>query len=300
LGIPITVCIPSYNERKGIAKLLPLIQSQLKDSNFDLLEIIIYDNSDDDTPVIIEEVGKSLPIKLIHESRRQGVFYAFKFLMNHVRTEYFVYSNADAIPGDDSIKKLLRPLSDNQIVGITTPRMIPYLKRRSLTARASVFGAELLHLLRKHRKKWLFHGRIFAGRTECIKGIIPKMPIEISEFDSLIQFACEETGHKVVYVDDAKCIYIPPDTMEDFIIEDYKFKEGQQALQQYYPEYRERYRYFTKNSLQDYRLFFDLSSQMPSQALTWTLHIATLNVFFPYFRKKLNTRGFAKSTKDWD
>jgi len=95
----VTVGIPSYNEQSNIKTILEsLIYSNLNSIN--LSEIIISDDSTDDTPNIVNQFMKNHSKKIIflHNDKRKGAASAWNDIIQNANGEIIVLYDADVNP----------------------------------------------------------------------------------------------------------------------------------------------------------------------------------------------------------
>ena len=100
----ISVVMPTMNEKQGIETCI----EQIEDAVVELqvpTEIIVSDNSDDQTPDIARECGA-----IVVESDTEGYGYAYRHGFEHARGEYIVMGDADTTYDFSQIPVLLEHL----------------------------------------------------------------------------------------------------------------------------------------------------------------------------------------------
>jgi cellulose synthase/poly-beta-1,6-N-acetylglucosamine synthase-like glycosyltransferase len=207
----ITIGIPSYNERLSIENLLKALESQNVQGHE--VEVIVSDDSSDDTPQIISNFARSsrLNITLIHHNKRRGAARAWNEIFQHADGDVLVLYDADIIPHDDTTMILASSISDNVVLCAANP--LP-LKENGVTARASIFNSSWLRRVRNAcTSQYTVMGRALAVRTEVAKKIT--MP-DIIANDLYLQCKVLECGYDVTYRDDAIVWFKPASTMLDF------------------------------------------------------------------------------------
>src|SRR6202165_5497647 len=102
----VSVHVAAYNERRVIERLLTAL-SQL---DYPAYEVILVDDSTDDSMLILDRWKDTPGFKILHRSSRQGykggaLNEALKVM--NPRTEYVVVFDADSVPFPDSIDRFL-------------------------------------------------------------------------------------------------------------------------------------------------------------------------------------------------
>ena len=121
----IFVCIPTYNEKENIKKLVEKI-FDLKIENLKL--VIIDDNSPDGTGKIVDEMAKKYPIKVIHRKQKLGLGSAyiagFKYALEK-NADFVFEMDADFSHDPNDIPKFLKAIEQDYEV-ILGSRKIKY------------------------------------------------------------------------------------------------------------------------------------------------------------------------------
>src|SRR6476619_1725979 len=89
----VSIGIPSFNEMNNIEALLHSIMIS-DNSGFEILEIIISDDSTDVTPKIVEnfsEVNKKYKIRLLHHDSRRGAANAWNEIISNASGNVIVF-----------------------------------------------------------------------------------------------------------------------------------------------------------------------------------------------------------------
>jgi len=102
----VSVIIPSLNEERGIGACIERVHEAFRVHGIDG-EIMVSDNSTDETPFIAEALGA----KVVTPDRR-GYGYAYRFAVNHSHGEFIVMGDADGSYDFLDIPHLLVPLQD--------------------------------------------------------------------------------------------------------------------------------------------------------------------------------------------
>lgn len=107
----ISVVVPAYNEEKEIGKTLTAIRNQtIKD-----IELIVVDNNSTDKTA---EIARSFHAKVIHETIKGAVF-AYDAGMKQASGEIVVNIDADSIPEEKWLEKILNNFEKEQIIAVT-------------------------------------------------------------------------------------------------------------------------------------------------------------------------------------
>ena len=119
----VTIGIPSFNEEKNILNLLQSVIKQ-KSEHFAICEIIISDDSSDDTIRLIEEFANNseAAIRCLHHSSRMGVGNAWNEIFENAKGDVIVMYDGDVIPHEDSIKEMLSALDGQVVLAISNSK----------------------------------------------------------------------------------------------------------------------------------------------------------------------------------
>lgn len=104
----VSVVIPSLNEAETIGECILKVKEAFKRGGFKG-EVIVADNSEDETP----RIAKSLGAKVVTPDKR-GYGYAYHFGIKHAVGKYLVMGDADGTYDFLEMPKLLKPLMKGQ------------------------------------------------------------------------------------------------------------------------------------------------------------------------------------------
>jgi glycosyltransferase involved in cell wall biosynthesis len=243
----VTVGIPSYNEEINISNLLRSIielnklENKFEPSNNDnsygkkeysssnrednrirptkdfvISEIIISDDSSDNTCQIVEAIAAenpSLDIKLLHHNSRRGVPAAWNEIFKKAIGEIIVLYDADIIIDSSTTSNLVHSISNS--IGLCASNSTPVVLKGSATSRASVFIAEWLRWVRKSGlSQYTVMGRALSILSDVAKTIT--IPENVIALDLYLQCKVLELGFNVTYNDQALVYFRPPDNIKDF------------------------------------------------------------------------------------
>jgi cellulose synthase/poly-beta-1,6-N-acetylglucosamine synthase-like glycosyltransferase len=243
----VTIGIPSYNEEENISNLIKSIielnpsenwsanhdqednqRADFDDGNasirngidstkdFAIIEIIVSDDSSDRTCSIIERITaeySTANIKLLHHDGRRGVSAAWNEIFKEAKGDIIVLYDADVMIDGDTTAYLVNSISDG--IGLCASNIMPLVQEKSTVSRASGFIAEWLRWVRKHRlTQYTAMGRALSVSSRVAKMI--SIPENVIALDLYLQCKVLELGLDVIYNDQARVYFRPPDNMADF------------------------------------------------------------------------------------
>jgi cellulose synthase/poly-beta-1,6-N-acetylglucosamine synthase-like glycosyltransferase len=243
----VTIGIPSYNEEENISNLIKSIielnksenwsesqdhdHTEIADTNdinttrnnridtthdFAITEIVISDDSSDRTHSIVKGIAaecSSVNIKLLHHDNRRGVSAAWNEIFNEAKGDIIVLYDADIKIDSNTTAYLVNSIRDN--LGLCASNIIPLVQEKSTVSRASGFIAEWLRWVRKNRlSQYTVMGRALSVSSRVAKEI--SIPEDVIALDLYLQCKVLELGFDVMYNDQARVYFSPPDNMADF------------------------------------------------------------------------------------
>ena len=236
----ITVGIPSFNEELNITRLLhsiiklnklgsadDQINSNYKgdgslrsettnEKSFEIIEIIISDDSSDNTCRIVDEIAAqnpSLSVKLIHHDFRRGVSAAWNEIFTNATGDIIVLYDADIILEKNTTAFLVGSIRED--IGLCASNSKPLVSKKSTISKASVFIADWLGAVRKKGlSQYTVMGRALSISSDMAKRIT--IPENVIALDLYLQCKVLEQGMGVHYNDNAVIYFKPPDNMFDF------------------------------------------------------------------------------------
>lgn len=210
----VTIGIPSYNEAGNIKTLLDSI-ILCDNQAFQILEIIISDDSTDETCAIIKDyclACHNSKIRLFHHDKRQGAASAWNEIMHHARGDVIVLYDADVIPDMKCTKELVSSIGRNVAMCASNPQP---LLGKGIAGRGSVFiGKWLQNARSKQLSQYTVMGRGLAVQSQIAKKIV--IPSHIIAIDLYLQNIVLEMGYDIVYNQNARLKFTPASTIEDF------------------------------------------------------------------------------------
>ena len=229
--IQMSIGIISYNEEKNIINLLNSIKFQFL-GNFFLKEIIISDDSNDNTHLLIDDFIKKNPqlnIRLFHHDERRGASAGWNEIFKEVTSEYLVLYDADIILTEKTTYNLITAF--NQEVGLcaSNPQPVAY---QSIYGRAARFISNWLANIRKYGlSQFTVMGRALAIRSSLAKQII--IPEDIIAIDYFLQLKVMGLNKQVKYVDHAIIYFKTPENLNDFLSQVLRANYGHKQLASY-------------------------------------------------------------------
>jgi cellulose synthase/poly-beta-1,6-N-acetylglucosamine synthase-like glycosyltransferase len=245
----VSIGIPSYNEEENIPNLINSIielnksedrsgnhhhdhddgqTGDINDSNttrdngiastddFAIMEIIISDDSSDRTHSIIEGIAAEYPsvnIRLLHHDIRRGVSAAWNEIFKEAKGDIIVLYDADIKIDTNSTAYLVDSIRNG--IGLCASNIIPLVQEKSAVSRASGFIAEWLRWVRKSKlTQYTVMGRALSVSSRVAKMI--SIPENVIALDLYLQCKVLELGFDVIYNDQARAYFRPPDNMADF------------------------------------------------------------------------------------
>jgi glycosyltransferase involved in cell wall biosynthesis len=284
----LSIGIISYNEEKNITNLLNSIKSQYL-GKFSLKEIIISDDSDDDTPFLIKEFIKNnsqFLIRLFHHNERRGASAGWNEIFREAKGDYLVLYDADVILEKETTYNLVNGFGSEIGLCAGNPQPIEII---NIYGRATKFISTWLQNVRKvGLTQFMVMGRGLAIRQDLAKVII--ISDNIIAIDYFLQLKVLELNKKVIYVDNSKIYFKTPKNLEDFLSQVLRANFGHKQLS-----------YFKTK-----KLSFVTSLKITFKSFLFDPYggIATLYCYFfiPYYKlnykhNMLSKWDIAKSTK---
>ena len=227
----LSIGIISYNEEKNISNLLNSIKWQQL-GKFHLKEIIISDDSQDDTPILIKEFIKNntqFVIRLFHHHERRGASAGWNEIFKEATGDYLVLYDADVTLEKQTTYNLVNEFTSG--IGLCAGNPQP-IEISNIYGRASKFISTWLQNVRKHGvTQFMVMGRGLAIRQDLAKEII--ISENIIAIDYFLQLKVLELEKKVIYVDNAKVYFKTPKNLEDFLSQVLRANFGHKQLSYY-------------------------------------------------------------------
>ncbi len=120
---PVTVVVPTYNERENLAPLAQRLFATLDPHNAELL--IVDDNSPDGTAAVAEQLALTWPVRTVVRTAERGLATAVIAGMLAARGEIVVVMDADLSHPPERVPALLDALRDPQVQMAIGSRFVP-------------------------------------------------------------------------------------------------------------------------------------------------------------------------------
>src|ERR687886_70338 len=144
--LKVTIGIPTFNEEQNILAFLRSLETDTSNNQF-ISEIIISDDSSDNTPKIIDEFAKnsSMNIRFIHHHGRRGAAAAWNEIFKESTGDIIILYDADIILGQNCTRELVSKIHGR--VGLCASNQKP-IQSRSIIGRATIFTSRWLESIR--------------------------------------------------------------------------------------------------------------------------------------------------------
>ena len=225
-----TIGIPTFNEEQNIYTLLRSLETDTSNNQF-ISEIIISDDSSDNTPKIIDEFMKnsSMRIRIIHHDERRGAAVAWNEIFEESAGDIIILYDADIILGHNCTRELVSKIHGR--VGLCASNQKP-VQTRSIIGRATTFISKWFESIRTSGlSQYTVMGRALSIRSDLAKKI--SIPNDIIAIDLYLQCKAVEHGFDIFYNDNAVVYFYPANTMSDFISQVLRAANGHKQIHKY-------------------------------------------------------------------
>lgn len=206
----ISVIIATYNAERTLPYTLRALQNQTVPR--ELYEVIVVDDaSTDDTAAVAREFGVRYRIQ-----NKEGPAAARNLGVRAARGEIILFTDADCIPKEDWLEKMVKPFEDPQVAGV----MGRYLtKQKEYCARFTQLEfEERFRILKDFESIDLVPSFAAAFRRsvfEAVGGFNAHYPLANNE-DVELSYKIASQGYRMVYVDDAIVYHRHPANWKKF------------------------------------------------------------------------------------
>ena len=224
----LTIGIPAYNEQANIKRLLSSLFGQ-RQSTYDLKEIIVVSDGSTDMTVA-EALSVHNPIiKVLDNKERIGAALRQNDILSQAQGDAIVILDADILITDTYfLHKMLRPIAEDQAVGIVGARVLP-LPAKSFFEKVIVnsnnFKRSVYESMRNKDNIYLCHGRARAFSRKFASQL--HFPKAIGE-DAFSYIRCVQAGFKFVYNPEAEIHYRCPQNLNDHLRQSVRFLKAKQ------------------------------------------------------------------------
>jgi cellulose synthase/poly-beta-1,6-N-acetylglucosamine synthase-like glycosyltransferase len=139
----VSVHLPVYNEKRVISRLLDSVLAF--DYPRNKLEIMVVDDSTDDTTQLVQSYEKKHPelVTVIHREKRDGFKAgALQAALDRSKGEFFVLFDADHVPASDFLRRMVPYLCSDNMVAFAQARQSYLHDVNSWVARALGLGTD--------------------------------------------------------------------------------------------------------------------------------------------------------------
>jgi len=230
----VTIGIPAYNEEKNIANLLRALEDQY--SREMIQEVIISDDSSDRTPELVKRFAmhSSLPVTLLHHSRRRGAAAAWNEIFHRASSDTVILYDADVIPHPSCTLQLASQIEGPVALCASNSRPV---EATGMAGRASRFVSDWLGSVRLAKmSRYTVMGRALSIDSAAAKRIV--IPTDTIAIDLYLQCRVLEMGLEVVYDGGAIVYFRPATSMPDFASQIVRAVNGHGQLRDYASRFR--------------------------------------------------------------
>jgi peptidoglycan-N-acetylglucosamine deacetylase len=222
----ISVLIAAYNEEKVIAATL---RAALGSDHLGPLEIVVVDDgSEDETAAVVEKIGQGDPrVRLVRQANR-GKAVALQRGLSLVEHELIVFLDADTHLQRDTLRLLVRPLADEEVVAVSGHAKVGNL--RSFIARCQALEYTCgFNLDRRAYDRWncitVVPGAISALRRAAIARA-GGLSLDTLAEDTDLTLTLHKGKNRIVYTPDAIAWTEAPETMRTFARQRFRWAYG--------------------------------------------------------------------------
>jgi biofilm PGA synthesis N-glycosyltransferase PgaC len=208
--IQCSIGVMAYNEERNIGNLLRGLCAQQLDTVSIAEIVVIASGCTDDTCGVVEnEMTCDARIRLLVQEKREGKMSAINLFLQNARYGIVVIINADVLPEDTCIERLVAPFADPS-VGITGGRPVAINSMDDLPGFAAHLLWEMHHQISLAEPKM---GELIAYRKFPELKILP----DTVDDEGIVEELVHRKGMHKVYVPDAVLYLRGPTTARDFV-----------------------------------------------------------------------------------
>jgi cellulose synthase/poly-beta-1,6-N-acetylglucosamine synthase-like glycosyltransferase len=225
--LKVTIGIPTFNEEQNILTFLRRLESDTS-NNYFISEIIISDDSSDNTPKIINEFTKnsSMNVRFIHHHERRGAAAAWNEIFEKSTGDIIILYDADIILGQNCTHELVSKMQGR--VGLCASNQKP-IQVRGMIGRASIFISKWLESIRNRGlSQYTVMGRALSICSDLAKKV--SIPNDIIAIDLYLQCKVIEHGFDIFYNENALIYFYPANNMSDFISQVLRATNGHRQI----------------------------------------------------------------------
>jgi len=114
----VSVVVPTYNEAENIKKLVPLLDSVLKDYDHEI--IIVDDNSPDGTAKVAKKLAEQYPVKILKREKKLGLASAILYGFMNANGDVLGVIDADLQHPPELLGEMAKKIEDGYDIVIAS------------------------------------------------------------------------------------------------------------------------------------------------------------------------------------
>ena len=114
----ISVIVPTYNEAENIKKLIPMIDSVLKDYDYEI--IVVDDNSPDGTAEVAKKLAEQYPVKVLIREKKKGLASAILYGFMNANGDVLGVIDADLQHPPELLGEMAKKIEDGYDIVIAS------------------------------------------------------------------------------------------------------------------------------------------------------------------------------------
>lgn len=222
----VSIHLPVYNEKYVVLRLVTACVQMAEAFDRQRVEILILDDSDDDTIHDIDEVvetyrGKGINIRVLRREGRQGFKAgALQYALHRTESEYIAIFDSDFTPPADFLLRTVPHFELDETLGIIQSRWTHINRDYNMLTRGIAIGIDVHFLIEQV-------GRYAAGCFQNFNGsggvIRKKALLEAGgwQSDTLTEdldasYRIQMQGYKILFIKDLECPGEIPPTVPSF------------------------------------------------------------------------------------
>lgn len=223
---PVSVLIAAFNEEKVIAATLRAVLANDHPGAIDVL--VVDDGSRDGTAAEVEKIAQTdSRVRLVRQANR-GKSVALRRGLSLVQHELVVFLDADTHLQSDTVRLLVRPLSDEEVVAVSGHAKVGNL--RSFIARCQALEYTCgFNLDRRAYDRWncitVVPGAISALRRSAIERV-GGLSLDTLAEDTDLTLALHKGKARIVYTPDAIAWTEAPETVRTLARQRFRWAYG--------------------------------------------------------------------------
>jgi glycosyltransferase involved in cell wall biosynthesis len=231
----VTIGLPAYNEENNIAHLLGDLLKQVQQT-FELQQIIVFaDGCTDQTVQKVQSLADHR-VKLMVSNQRQGIAYGLNSIAAESKTDILVILNSDILIDDTyCVQKLIEPLIAGEADFVAGA--LKELKGQTLVQKVLSTSMEFKHSVfinfKQGNNVFNCNGPIRAFS----RSLYSKLRLQLGVADDMYSyFFAVSHNHIFKYVAEAHIFYKLPETVADYLKQNFRFSNSLAGLDKYFDQ----------------------------------------------------------------